>query len=242
MPLDVRGINPRVERAMRGGDSDDDKIARRGGKRKVASRKGRASDASMVSEKYQSMVDLQASNGEHTSNGSRVVELRVSRLLLTTTVGSDDDGESAPSLTAVSPVKRGAISPSEEQERLMQAFRSARKIAVMERKAMQLAKCSDSDDDIHLTQPRVARSQRHAIEREVEDRMPGNGKMKLPASSITASELDVAEEDWVLVEQEDRPPPRTSLLTPLRGNRPIPSRRPSVMRTGSPSSKRDNDR
>jgi hypothetical protein len=219
--LSVRGVNPVVERVMKGEDSDDDLIGRRG-------RTGRAASAHRTpvvgtAVPAQEITYSQVSN-KGAINNLHVVELRMSKLLLRSTVGSDDEDLPPSSPKQVSP----AASKSEERERAMQAFRSARKIAVMEQKAMQLANCSDSDDDTHHLPKDVGQLQRHAIEREVDGRMSGKRKQKSPAASVTGSVLDEAEQEWVLVLEEEkaepRPPP-TSFLTPLRGKRPVPSRR-----------------
>ena len=240
--LDARGINPRVERVMKGSDSEDDMPVRREGKTSASQRGRAAAAAAATSVKEQSMADGHASKADIALSSSCVVELRVSRLLLTTALGSDDEGGPASPPKVVSPVKRVAISPSEEHERSMQAFRSARKIAAMERKAMQLANCSDSDDDTRALQTCSAKSQRHAIEREVEERLPGKRRLKSSAASVTASELDLAEKEWVLVEEDDKPEPRpapTTFFTPLRGSRRVPSRRPSEVPLMSPGGKQE---
>jgi len=219
--LSVRGVNPVVERVMKGEDSDDDLIGRRG-------RTGRAASAHRTPVVGTAVPDQEIAYSQVSNKGAinnlHVVELRMSKLLLRSTVGSDDEDLPPSSPKQVSP----AASKSEERERAMQAFRSARKIAVMEQKAMQLANCSDSDDDTHHLPKDVGQLQRHAIEREVDGRMSGKRKQKSPAASVTGSVLDEAEQEWVLVLEEEkaepRPPP-TSFLTPLRGKRPVPSRR-----------------
>ena len=229
--LEARSITPRVERVLKGGDdSDDDKMRMR---RKVLANSSRASRASLSAtaggESVQSLEDIGMVKSDNFKTGR--VEKRVSRVMnpLRAAVWSDDD-EDSPAHKFVSPEK--IINPNDEREEAMQAFRSARKIAVMERKAMHIAQGSDSDDDVP-SMPAAAKPVRHVIEREVDQRLSRKARPS-PAPSVSLSALDAAEQEWILVQEEEiKPEPLpTSFLTPLRNSRrPIPVRRPLTVGT-----------
>lgn len=226
--LEVRSITPRVDRVFQGGDdSDDDNLRMR---RKVLANSNRVSRASLSAtaggESVQSLEDKDIAKSNNFKTGR--VEKRVSKVMnpLRDAVWSDDDDD-FPARKSVSPEK--SINQDDEREEVMQAFRSARKIAVMERKAMHIAQGSDSDEDMPRM-PAAAKPLRHVIEREVDQRLSRKARSS-PAPSVSLSTLDAAEQEWILVqEEESKPQPLpspASFLTPLRNSgRPNPARRP----------------
>jgi hypothetical protein len=119
------------------------------------------------------------------------------------------------------------LEPDEEREQAMQQFRSARRMAIMECKAKQIAKGSDSEEEMPPVLMPEPVSQRHAgvswsaVERELTHRVSGKPKHQR-TPSVSSSTLDAAEQGWVFVEEEKLkapPPTPASFLTPLRTRR-----------------------
>ena len=200
--FDACGVMPRVHRVMNCADSDDDDKGRgkvvSSRKASAASRASRSAAASAAVTVHQCDEDATASKRDTSS--TPVVEKRMARVMkpLRAAVWSDDDEDPVASPAAASLKK--VLSPDEEREKAMDAFRSARKIATMERRAMQLANGSDSDDDVRQS-PATMKPQRFGIEREIHLRTTGKPRPSL-APSVVSSSLDLAEQEYVFVEEE----------------------------------------
>ena len=236
--LDARGINPRVERAMNTSDSDDelynrDSVLNR--RAKAASRAGRAAASASASTKK-----IECGFDDVTASLVRSEPKSVANAIQShrSAVWSDDDDEDVVVKTLSASEVKQSISTDqekarqdEEKERAMEAFRTTRRLFVMERKAMHIAQGSDSDDD----EPSRSRSkllQPHVMQREIDKRLRGKGTWSrsniLP--SVPPGTLEASEQECVVLEDEEIPspprePPPTTFLTPLRSKRPIPGRR-----------------
>ena len=200
--FDACGVMPRVHRVMNCADSDDDDKGRgkvvSSRKALAVSRASRSAAASAAVTVHQCDEDATASKRDTSS--TPVVKKRMARVMKPSraAVWSDDDEDPVASPAAASLKK--VLSPDEEREKAMDAFRSARKIATMERRAMQLANGSDSDDDVRQS-PAAMKPQRFGIEREIHLRTTGKPRRSL-APSVISSSLDLADQECVFVEEE----------------------------------------